>query len=431
MRSGAGGKSISVPLRILDKCYVCASVKGLRVCNSCASRIYCSRECQKKDWKEHKPWCSATVQINLKVFYPLIAYMMEFMRCVTSQFHNVLPRPHPAFNHKIIRAPLPGVRKSTESDSPIHHTVTLGARHTITDLSGWWKAGLRAHGDAGCLKLFHHCGREHSVYKIIIATTLALLAEVYSTYHVLTSEPPFVIEGNRPRFRLEYGKSPIADFGICKGKVRGKTHRVQTWTYYDPATETRTTPLDPENHYWIYFKALSGEELVLDCCSYSFGMEATVDASPCLETLPPMMCIPGSSRVPAYLRSSRDTGGGDKLPYTLVEEKRFSVMQNTELQKAIATEVDPRGLAKDSDEVKIVRAFMDEVLGEACTDYDVEAMLWWRMNGAGILREVLTGRSWLEWEKPMMHQKSLFDCGENLYDITTKGVKDISIFYQN
>jgi len=31
------GRSISVPLRTLDKCRVCNSTKGLRVCNSCAS----------------------------------------------------------------------------------------------------------------------------------------------------------------------------------------------------------------------------------------------------------------------------------------------------------------------------------------------------------------------------------------------------------
>lgn len=33
------GRSISVPLRTLDKCHVCSSTMGLRVCNSCASVI--------------------------------------------------------------------------------------------------------------------------------------------------------------------------------------------------------------------------------------------------------------------------------------------------------------------------------------------------------------------------------------------------------
>ena len=32
-----------------------------KACSACNHRIYCSRECQKKDWKQHKPECKVLV----------------------------------------------------------------------------------------------------------------------------------------------------------------------------------------------------------------------------------------------------------------------------------------------------------------------------------------------------------------------------------
>lgn len=34
---------------------------GLMVCTRCHNRRYCSRECQKADWKMHKPACDRMV----------------------------------------------------------------------------------------------------------------------------------------------------------------------------------------------------------------------------------------------------------------------------------------------------------------------------------------------------------------------------------
>lgn len=279
---------------------------------------------------------------------------------------------------------------------------------------------------SGCLKFLFHCARERNVCQLVIATCLALLAEIYSTYHVLIpGTPGLFTQSGRPCFRLEYGRSPIADFGICKGKVKGRTNRLQTWTYYDPSTDTRTMPLDPDNYYWIYFRTVNGEELILDCCGYSLGMEGCVDASACLTNLPPTMCVPGSTQVPAYFRSDRDAA--NKFPHTLIEEKRFPVMQNTTLHKAIATDMNPEQFQKDSDEVKIVRAFMEQVAERECTDIEIEVLLWWRGNGSGILREILRGRHWQEWEKPVLHQKSLYDNRA----VITKGVKDPTVYDHN
>ena len=42
----------------LKKCQVCEKTEGkLLKCAGCEKVFYCGAECQKKDWKEHKPVC--------------------------------------------------------------------------------------------------------------------------------------------------------------------------------------------------------------------------------------------------------------------------------------------------------------------------------------------------------------------------------------
>ena len=40
----------------------CASEDASRVCARCEAVRYCSRECQRADWKAHKPACAAAAQ---------------------------------------------------------------------------------------------------------------------------------------------------------------------------------------------------------------------------------------------------------------------------------------------------------------------------------------------------------------------------------
>ncbi|KAI0692464.1 hypothetical protein C8T65DRAFT_669582 [Cerioporus squamosus] len=43
--------------RKCNNCYVSGEQKQLFSCSRCKSQAYCSRECQKADWKNHKPIC--------------------------------------------------------------------------------------------------------------------------------------------------------------------------------------------------------------------------------------------------------------------------------------------------------------------------------------------------------------------------------------
>ena len=38
-------------------CFVCNSKANLQVCAQCKSERYCSRACQRQDWRRHKPFC--------------------------------------------------------------------------------------------------------------------------------------------------------------------------------------------------------------------------------------------------------------------------------------------------------------------------------------------------------------------------------------
>ncbi|KAF9446434.1 hypothetical protein P691DRAFT_637954, partial [Macrolepiota fuliginosa MF-IS2] len=116
---------VSVPRQALDHCDVCSSKRRLKVCSSCASAIYCSPECQAKDWKVHSSSCMAPVRsqkINLRTFYPIIAYLFDYFRRLGE------PRTplHPAIQSRILQAPVPAPKKARRPGEKVHQTAILG-----------------------------------------------------------------------------------------------------------------------------------------------------------------------------------------------------------------------------------------------------------------------------------------------------------------
>lgn len=44
--------------RLTNRCFVCSKeLSALKVCGKCGIKVYCSRDCQKIDWKTHKLEC--------------------------------------------------------------------------------------------------------------------------------------------------------------------------------------------------------------------------------------------------------------------------------------------------------------------------------------------------------------------------------------
>ncbi|KAJ3574393.1 hypothetical protein NP233_g1794 [Leucocoprinus birnbaumii] len=406
-------RTVSVPLQKLEKCHQCGATQGLRLCNSCASAVYCSPECQKKAWKEHKKLCAHSHQINLKNFHPYIAYLFENLRRNRDPGIPV----HHSFGRKIISATVPRVIKSSCPTEVVRHKVTLGGDHDLAygyGLPTWWKGN---DDRDQVMKLYYQAIREVHIPELTAAICMTLLAEIYSSDFArnmddmfggdvtpqLANEKKDKYDQKKPCFRLEYGKRPISDFGICRGSIRGTENAVQVWDYYDPRTGKVTTLTDPDNYYWLYFKTLTGEELTLDCCSYSFGMEAFVDASSCVHKLPEHMRVTLSARCPAFFRTRQDQ---THQPYDLVEEKRFSVMHNTRLHDALTT----RSPQDETPEQKaIIRDFLNEMLGRQCTEDEEEKVRSYRLHATVSVNEVLSQGYWKEWDKPVLYRENPLD----------------------
>lgn len=74
-QEGRSAKALSFPLEKLESCDLCSGTSTLRLCSGCGEvcsqylsshtsrglcvqRVYCSKECQVKDWSNHKMTCS-------------------------------------------------------------------------------------------------------------------------------------------------------------------------------------------------------------------------------------------------------------------------------------------------------------------------------------------------------------------------------------
>ncbi|KAF9446433.1 hypothetical protein P691DRAFT_776878 [Macrolepiota fuliginosa MF-IS2] len=378
------------------------------------------------DWPVHKGSCARTRQINLKVFYPFIGYLFEYLRKIMSPVDGKYR--HPGLNHNLAKAPLPTTRKAAHPDSTYHQTVVLDEEHGNDGpgLTEWVKFKPNF---ADRAKFWYQVTREDNNFELTTAISLILLAEIYST----NFEDDDQTTGAKPCFRLEHGNSPISDFGICKGRIRGDRNRLQVWCYVNPVTKEKQTVQDPDNYYWLYFRTILGEEVTLDCCSFSYGMDLCVDARPCLTKLRSELSNSTCKIVPAYFRTS---GHDEPSHYTLIEEKRFSVMHNTRIHKALVETHRHSIFSSMPDEKKdVFRGFMEEVSGKPWRPYQEELFWWYRVCGGAMLRQVLSERHWKEWKKPIrckgseangaeLFEGSVDDFAIGLVELATMAWKD-------
>ena len=80
-------KEIRKELRKAASCTSCReTTKKLNVCAKCQIVFYCSLECQKKDWKNHKNECSLYIQKGIPLYTSPISNLWEF----GNEYHNTL-----------------------------------------------------------------------------------------------------------------------------------------------------------------------------------------------------------------------------------------------------------------------------------------------------------------------------------------------------
>ena len=65
----------------INYCKVCG-IPTTKYCKQCKSVYYCNETCQRKDWKEHKPYCLCIYRLMYKIelprYNPVIEYMEPF-----------------------------------------------------------------------------------------------------------------------------------------------------------------------------------------------------------------------------------------------------------------------------------------------------------------------------------------------------------------
>lgn len=258
----------------------------------------------------------------------------------------------------------------------IDDTKTWDELHRVDpgNPQNWWP-GAPSYADAA--KLMFRVMRQGNVLPVLTALSLALLAEVYTTPAESDSAAP------RRRVRLGYRSSPIADFGIAKGSVRVAPQ--DRLAYQRRSDGSFAHGQDPDEHYWLYFTTITGEELVLDVSMFTFNLCLYVDTAPYVS--------PAEHRVvPRAPVLFADRAMRRRTPAAALhtERRRVSVLRNKKLHKAVEH---TRVSLYDCD-VNVIRKFMEGLLERPLTDQEEELTGGWIMQCCVELAENLKEERW-------------------------------------
>ena len=226
---------------------------------------------------------------------------------------------HFALRHKILNNCNPDTPPIKLPDGREGRLVVVDDRHNfnlcIRHEQEWWPL---AQSPAVARKLMRRIQYSGYVLPIVTAIAGALLSEIYTTTSGHTSR--------QRRYRLKYRSSPIADFGICRGSARVTSE--DRLLFYSMKEKKFINFQDPNDHYWLYFTTVKGEEITLDCAMYPFNMVLMVPSA----GYPYRVGDGAIGSVPCFWseRSIRQ-----QAPPMYKERSRVSVLRNDKLHKAM------------------------------------------------------------------------------------------------
>ncbi|KAJ7078545.1 hypothetical protein B0H15DRAFT_924770 [Mycena belliarum] len=370
-------RKVYLPLEKLERCHACSKTPKsptLKLCAACGERSYCSATCQKKDWPSHKVICGKTDRIDLERYYP-------FLACMADAFHFNMNKPlHPAMTHAIVNSPNPGSHPTGLPDGSAANLLLLGdpILPTETGTEKWWPSAMTPNVRG---KLLRRIVREGYTLAVATSICLALLAEMYTTTFVSAADSPHG-EIER-RSRLTYKSSPIADFGVVAGSADVKNQ--DKLAYFSLSDMSFFRGQDPDDHYWIYFTTIRGEEILLDCAMFTFNMCIMVNAGPYL-------CndLPYIDAAPAFFR---ERVIGRHAPDLYTERRRMSVLRNDDLNRAVAYPLDGLDMA-------LVGFFMKTLAGRTMSRTELDLVRKCNNVNCAALAINLERRAWANWPEP-------------------------------
>lgn len=206
---------------------------------------------------------------------------------------------------------------------------------------------------------------------------------MYTTTAVSASDSP---DGKlKRRVRLQYHSSPISDFGIAKGRAEVKNQ--DKLAYFNLNDNTFEKGQDPDDHYWLYFTTITGEEFTLDCGMFTFNFCIVIPTDTYCQKI-----LPSTGYAPAYFRDREHARLAPNLYYV---KKRFSFLQNT----ALHTAVERSDTEFRSIDVNIICDFMESIAERKCTSIEKNLAMKWAMNHCAAMDTTLRDRAWATWPK--------------------------------
>jgi hypothetical protein len=288
---------------------------------------------------------------------------------------------------KIVNSPNPDAVPTLLPDGTRARLVELGPKITMDKYGSkqWWPT---AESEALRAKLSLRINREGWLLPNYVAICVALLAEIYTT--TSSSAPPGLPKDSQPtRYRLQAFGSPISDFGIAKGKAHILPQNCLA--YRDKKTGKITKGQDPNEHYWIYFQTLKGEEYALDCGVFTFNMaSASVWHKPYTEAIEYENFPFGP--IPALFANKTVSALTDDYATT---EQRFSALRDEELQEAVKHSKEGFGFV----DTCRVFGFLEEIAGRPAKDAEIDMVMLLLPSNCQLLEDILKEKSWLKWPK--------------------------------
>ncbi|KAH9480753.1 hypothetical protein JR316_0007353 [Psilocybe cubensis] len=449
---------IFLPLSKLEACCLCRKTwreTELRWCQLCAEVVYCSSECQQRDWPIHKrQYCgkSKTDRVDIESYWPFLAVLVAQFKEDTN-FNS-----HPALTHPIINSPNPfhpyhpilnpsgtvstenipsassGVPTDPSSTNPsgkypISFTdgirakpIVLGEKLTsFIQTDTWWPTAITT---AVRNKLQRRIANEGLLLVTYLSVCLSLLSSMYTTTAIPDDEDEdeTLQQTGRRRIRLTYGNSPISDFGIVNGSVHVEDTDRLGYIFSKDSPDGKEKKgeyrlgQDPDDHYRFYFQTLSGSEWYLDLGKYALNSCVLVQAQEyCTGNWGRFKRYDGDVSGMFYGKEYEKEGGLDNFKL----RRRFSILRNPRAHDIVQWN------DQDADIANIMTLIQEIKGGEECTSWERETMLDFLPDAVELVHLNVAHRDYLNFPKKPKIAVDLDPDEQSLVEYTGKAKENV------